>query len=81
MIDRISPPLTHEDDPQRPAWCELALYRAFEELTQMASASGWQREEIAWALIGLADRNMQMVLNDIAMIEKLTVKKPESSRH
>lgn len=54
----IAPPETGHDHPDRHLSCQEALEPAFQAIAQAAEQSGWSGDEVAAALVDLADHHM-----------------------
>lgn len=54
----VAPPETGEHHPDRHLSCQEALEPGFQALAEMAEQSGWSADEIAAALVDLADNHM-----------------------
>ncbi|KAA0698528.1 hypothetical protein DTW90_12025 [Neorhizobium sp. P12A] len=60
----ILPPIVTEDHPDRLVWCEFAMQAEFLLLVQRAKSLGWRDNEIATAVVNLADNNMLALIAD-----------------
>jgi CDP-diacylglycerol pyrophosphatase len=68
----ILPPIVAEDHPDRLIWCEFAMQTEFLMLAQRAKELGWRDQEIAVALVNLADNNMLALIANGRIEDALT---------
>lgn len=54
----VSTPDVPVDDPDRSFRCQNAMQMAFQNMAERATAAGWREQEVAAALVDLADNNM-----------------------
>lgn len=54
-------PTMPADDPDRFLKCQDAVHIAFQELAGRAVAAGWSEQEVAAALVDVADNHMLML--------------------
>lgn len=57
-IIAVAPPETSRSHPDRHLACQEALEPAFQALAEAAEQSGWSGDEVAAALVDLADHHM-----------------------
>lgn len=56
--ERVAPPETGREHPDRHLSCQEAIEPAFQAVAEMAERSGWDAAEVAAALVDLADNHM-----------------------
>lgn len=54
----VAPPVTGRGHPDRHLSCQEAIEPAFQELAENAESAGWSSDEVAAALVDLADNHM-----------------------
>lgn len=67
----IAPPVTGREHPDRHLACQEAIEPAFLALTDVAVASGWGCNEVAEALVELADNHMLALAANTATDEQI----------
>jgi hypothetical protein len=67
-MSKIHAPTMPEDHPDRVLLCQEALEAEFLSLSDRARQAGWSREEVAMALMELAD-NYFLVNSDFEILE------------
>lgn len=74
----IQSPKILPDDPDRFVRCQEALEKAFGEVASRAVAAGWKDDEVAGALVELADAHALTVLDkaSVCLTLRMLPKKP-----
>ncbi len=60
----IPPPTLPPGDPDRHLKCQEALDVALQEVAQAAVKAGWDQEEVATAIVELADAHVLAMIED-----------------
>jgi hypothetical protein len=60
-MDEIPQPTLPADDPDRFLKCQDAVHIAFQDLADRAVAAGWGEQEVAAALVDVADNHTLML--------------------
>ena len=57
-MSSIPGPKVRKDNPDRHVFCEEAIEEAFQNVAILAEAAGWDGDEVATALVNLADHHI-----------------------
>ncbi len=67
----IPPPTLPPGDPDRHLKCQEALDVALQEVAQAAMKAGWDQQEVAAALVELADAQVLAMIEDGAVDDQI----------
>ncbi|MFJ6328499.1 MULTISPECIES: hypothetical protein [unclassified Rhizobium] len=68
----IPPPTLPPEDPDRHLKCQDAIHVAFSDLARAAVEAGWDEQEVATALVEVADAHVLTVIENAGLVDALS---------